>query len=162
LAFLSIYLGVQTLLPLRHWLYPGNVNWTEEGHLFSWHMKLRDKDGALKIWAIDPKTLRSEEISPELELNPFQLDKFVCNPPMIYQYVQHLKERMKGQGIEKPILRVDSWISLNGRPFQRAIDPNLNLAEIPPRLLGPDSWILPLDPKAEPSAIPPDPPYDEK
>jgi len=33
-----------TLLFLRHWLYPGNVSWTEEGHRYAWHMKLRDKD----------------------------------------------------------------------------------------------------------------------
>ncbi len=42
-AFLAFWVAFQTLVPLRHWLYPGNVSWTEEGHRFSWHMKLRSK-----------------------------------------------------------------------------------------------------------------------
>lgn len=40
---ISAYLLFQLLFPLRHWLYTGDVNWTEEGHRFSWRMKLRDK-----------------------------------------------------------------------------------------------------------------------
>jgi len=42
------WLAVQLLLPLRHWLYPGNVDWTEEGHRFSWQMMLRDKGYELR------------------------------------------------------------------------------------------------------------------
>ncbi len=44
-TFLMFYLALQLLIPLRHFLYPGNVHWTEEGHRFSWHMKLRNKVG---------------------------------------------------------------------------------------------------------------------
>src|SRR6185503_7615623 len=44
-ALLAAYLAVQILFPLRHYLYPGNVSWTEEGHNVSWHMKLRTKVG---------------------------------------------------------------------------------------------------------------------
>ncbi len=42
---MGIYFIFQILLPLRHWTYPGNVNWTEEGHRLSWHMMLRVKGG---------------------------------------------------------------------------------------------------------------------
>ncbi|HUG89615.1 MAG TPA: HTTM domain-containing protein [Planctomycetaceae bacterium] len=42
-GLLAAWVGVQVLLPFRHFLYPGDVNWTEEGHKFSWHMKLRSK-----------------------------------------------------------------------------------------------------------------------
>ena len=44
-GFLFVLLAVQCLVPFRHWLYPGSVHWTEEGHLFAWHMKLRYKSG---------------------------------------------------------------------------------------------------------------------
>src|SRR6185295_9499382 len=33
-CLLAAYLVVQIILPLRHYLYPGNVSWTEEGHNF--------------------------------------------------------------------------------------------------------------------------------
>ena len=32
-ALVSAYLTVHLLVPLRHWLYPGDVAWTEEGHI---------------------------------------------------------------------------------------------------------------------------------
>ena len=34
-GFVGLYLALQILIPLRHWLYPGEVSWTEEGHRFS-------------------------------------------------------------------------------------------------------------------------------
>ncbi len=42
-GLLAVWVAFQTLVPFRHWLYPGNVSWTEEGHRFAWHMKLRSK-----------------------------------------------------------------------------------------------------------------------
>lgn len=30
------------------------VNWTEEGHRFSWRMKLRDKAGMAMFWIVAP------------------------------------------------------------------------------------------------------------
>ena len=41
LTLAGLYLLVQVVLPLRHWLYPGDVAWSEEGHRFAWRMKLR-------------------------------------------------------------------------------------------------------------------------
>ena len=54
LAALATYLALQTLLPLRHWLYLGNVSWTEEGHRYAWHMKLRDKDCTATFELVTP------------------------------------------------------------------------------------------------------------
>ncbi|HEY9886789.1 MAG TPA: HTTM domain-containing protein, partial [Candidatus Obscuribacterales bacterium] len=43
LALLAAYLLWQLLFPLRHFLYPSQVNWSYEGHQYSWHMKLLSK-----------------------------------------------------------------------------------------------------------------------
>jgi hypothetical protein len=48
-ALLVVFFAVQLLVPLRHWAYPGNVDWTEEGSHFSWRMMLADKTAALRI-----------------------------------------------------------------------------------------------------------------
>jgi hypothetical protein len=42
LVLLAAYLAIQCLLPLRHWLYPGNPSWTEQGHRFAWHIRQLD------------------------------------------------------------------------------------------------------------------------
>jgi hypothetical protein len=46
LGLLGAWVVLQCAVPLRHLLYPGNVSWTEEGHRFAWHMKLRNKETA--------------------------------------------------------------------------------------------------------------------
>ncbi len=48
-AALGLFVAVQILLPFRHHLYPGDVNWTEEGHRWAWHMKLRSKSGDVDL-----------------------------------------------------------------------------------------------------------------
>jgi len=53
-AFVTSWLLVQTVVPLRHWFIEGDVNWTAEGDLFAWRMKAASRrPGALKILVRD-------------------------------------------------------------------------------------------------------------
>ncbi len=149
LALLGAYLVVQALLPLRHLLYPGPVSWTEEGHRFSWHMKLRSKQGRLRVRVTDPATGRTWQADLTSDLTPRQISKMSVRPDMIIQYVHHLRDRLRRQGID-PVIRVDAQMSLNGRPFQTAIDPTVDLAKEPLRILAPAPWLVPLDPTLVP------------
>jgi hypothetical protein len=143
-GFVTIYLALQILIPLRHWLYPGNVSWTEQGHRFSWHMKLRSKSAKLGITVTDPKTYQSWQIDPRQDLTSRQISKMATRPDMIIYYVHYLKEKVEQQGIADPIIRVDAWASLNGRPYQQLIDPTVNLAQEPLPIFARADWILPL------------------
>jgi len=40
------WLLLQIAVPFRNWALPGNVAWNEDGHRFSWRMKLRSKRGS--------------------------------------------------------------------------------------------------------------------
>ena len=42
---LVLFALVQILVPLRHWTYPGNVRWNEDGYRFSWRVLLTEKTG---------------------------------------------------------------------------------------------------------------------
>ena len=150
MAVLALYVLLQALLPLRHFLYPGVVSWTEEGHAFAWHMKLRDKEAVLrlvardlvgeKVWQIDlqdPKT--------STELTDWQRDKMSGRPDMILQYAHHIARRLRAQTGHDIEVRAQAKASLNGRPYQVLIDPNVDLAK-ERRSLWPATWIMPLDP----------------
>ncbi len=152
-SFLGVYFLIQVLVPLRHWLYPGEVSWTEEGHYFSWHMKLRDKRGRLKVWATDSETHTTVQVDPREELNRLQYGKMIQRPQFIYQYVQHLKQKLRRQIGFDPVIQVDSWISLNGRPYQQAIDPEADLAKADLSLFSASEWILPLDTRLKPGTL---------
>lgn len=62
---IGIYLVVQLLFPLRHFLYPGRVIWTEEGQLFAWHMLSRDKITMMRFLASDPVSNETWVLDPE-------------------------------------------------------------------------------------------------
>jgi vitamin K-dependent gamma-carboxylase len=137
------YVAVQVLLPLRHFLYPGNVNWTEEGHRFSWHMKLRNKAGELRFDVRDPESGRHWSVDPADRLPEWQLDMVRTHPDMILQYGHYLAERGRSKGFARVEVRARSLAALNGRRKQPLIDPSVDLAKVR-RSLWPSHWILPL------------------
>ena len=128
---------MQLLLPLRHWLYPGDVAWTEEGRNFAWRMKLTQKDNATeflvtfpdgKIWPV-----RLDEF-----LTRWQEDKMAGDPELILQFAHYLARTLPG-----PIqVHVDTNTSLNGHAPQPLVDPEVDLAK-EPRRFWPAPWILP-------------------
>lgn len=143
LAFLVTYASWQLFLPLRHWLYPGNVNWTEEGHRYAWHMKLRSKTGRARFFATD-EAGKEFEVSSRDYLERWQERKMVGRPDMIHQFVHYLGHRLRRDGTKVVAIRVDARVSLNGRRRQRLLDPHANLLR-EPRSIWPKAWIKPLE-----------------
>ncbi len=153
-ALVGTYLVVQTLVPLRHLLYPGSVHWTEEGHMFSWHMKLRDKNASALFFLTDPATGKTRVVDPRSELTPEQVRKMAGRPDMILEYAHHLARTRAAPG-ETLEVRARVTASLNGRAPQLLIDPDVDLVT-QDRGLAHDEWILPLTtplPSAERDAI---------
>ena len=141
LAGIAAYAAVQLLLPLRHLLYPGNVSWTEEGHRFSWHMKLRSKTGQMVFSGYDPARGLRFAIDPKDDLRPRQLRKLHTFPDMVLLYAQLKADELRAAGITDPQIRVDWLCSLNGAPPRRLVDPAVDLTK-ERRSLWPASWIL--------------------
>jgi hypothetical protein len=143
MGLLAGYLAIQVLVPLRHFLYPGNVSWTEEGHRFSWHMKLRDKEAEVQFLATDPSTGRTWGIDPLQTLGFDQYSEMSTRPDMILQFSHHLAAQLQARGHERIEIRARVMASLNGRRPQLLIDPSVDLAAQPRSLL-PADWIVPL------------------
>ncbi|MDX1520234.1 MAG: HTTM domain-containing protein [Anaerolineae bacterium] len=145
-AFVGLYLLIQVLVPFRHWLYPGEVSWNEEGHRFSWHMKLRSKQAGLTFYVTDPATNEVWQIDASQVVSDRQYGKMATRPDMILQFAHYMRDQFQATGeIENPIIQVEAWASLNGRPFQRFIDHTVDLAQQPaPRIFGHYDWVLPL------------------
>ncbi len=140
LFLLGTYATFQLLFPLRHWLYPGDVAWTEEGHEFSWRMKLRDKKGAAQFEVTAPSTGAIWLENPAAYLKPWQAEKLPGRPELLRQFAHHLATlhaRRLGHPVE---VRVYTQVRLNGHPPRPIIDPTVDLAKQPYRL-APDTWI---------------------
>jgi vitamin K-dependent gamma-carboxylase len=143
--FFSFYLALQVLLPFRHWLYEGKVSWTEEGHRFSWRMKIRSKENCqVNFIATNPQTDNTWVIFPEGNLRYRQFRKMCKHPHMIFQYANFLGKQLEAQGIQDPIIKINSLVSLNFRPRQRMIDPDVNILKEEYSTFSHAKWILPL------------------
>ncbi len=142
-GFLAAYLVVQLLLPLRHFLYQGNVSWTEEGHNFAWHMKLRTKTGKAVFTVSHPGSGQTWTIKPEDHLKPHQLMKVITKPDLLVLFGHYLAEEKRREGYDNVEVRGHVMVSLNGRQPQLLIDPNVDLAKEEVSLL-PAPWIVPL------------------
>lgn len=141
-GLLAAYLAVQVLLPLRHYLYPGNVSWTEEGHNFAWHMKLRTKSGEALFTVTHPQSGQTWTINPEDYLKRHQV-KMITKPDLLVHFAHYLAEEKRREGYDDVEVRARAMVSLNGRPPQLLIDPNVDLTKEQVTLL-PTPWIIPL------------------
>jgi vitamin K-dependent gamma-carboxylase len=141
---LAAYLAIQIFLPLRHWLIPGEVNWTEEGHNFSWHMKLRIKHGTTRFVVRNPATGEEQQVSLRKLLSQRQIKKMATRPEMIRQFAHELARRYRDNGWSDVEVRAIARASLNGRPGQFIVDPTVDLAA---KSWSPfaASWIVPLE-----------------
>jgi hypothetical protein len=139
-VLLAAWLAFQVLMPLRHWLYPGPVDWTEEGHRFSWHMMLREKRGTAAFHVTDPATGRTEVVRPAELLTERQVAKMVARPDMILQFAHHLARRRTATRVR---VHAHVMVGLNGRRERPLVNPSADLAA-EPRTLRHAWWIMPL------------------
>lgn len=145
-ALLTIYLLIQLYLPLRHWLYPGNVNWTEEGHRMAWRMMLRSKQGNIYFTVKHPESQLEEKVYPISHLTAKQSAKVATHPDMIWQFCQYLKQHYAQKGYENIEIYAHSEVSLNGGAFGPLVKPDVNLAQVRWERFKHASWITPFPP----------------
>jgi vitamin K-dependent gamma-carboxylase len=135
------YVLLQICLPLRTFLYGGNVLWHEQGMRFSWRVMLREKNGDLSyLISSASKPNQKWEVNPKDYLTWRQVVEMSSQPDMIVDFAKYLSTIAKQKGIHDPIIRVDSMVSLNGRKPQRMINPNVDLLHLPSDF---NQWILP-------------------
>lgn len=124
-CFFCLFFVAQGLMPLRHWVYPGNVLWTEAGFRFAWNVMLMEKTGWVEFHLKDPDSGK-RWVDQAVELTPFQKRMMSTQPDMILQYAHHLLAK-NARVYPRLEVYAESYASLNGRPSQYLINPQLNL-----------------------------------
>jgi hypothetical protein len=144
LAILAIHFIIQLAFPWRFTLYPGKLFWTEQGYRFSWRVMLMEKAGMATFYVKDPQTGREWEVMNNQFLTPNQEKMMATQPDMILQFAHYLKQHYTDQGIADPVIRAESYVTLNGNGSRPFIDNQVNLALQKESFL-PKTWILPLN-----------------
>uniref|UniRef100_A0A7S0H4D7 HTTM domain-containing protein n=2 Tax=Amorphochlora amoebiformis TaxID=1561963 RepID=A0A7S0H4D7_9EUKA len=169
-----VFVVLQLIIPVRHVMFGERVDWTTEGHYFSWRMMLHDDrhlfrpriapprnlyhrprypleiDSSLNLPERTISTIESHLESETLALHrhplrikPRQLRRCFKDPDCHLQLAQWpgIPEMVRG-ALRHGQIYFDVWKSLNGRPFQRWIDPTFDLSSGTPWCWHYD-WILP-------------------
>ena len=119
----------QMLCPLRQWLYPGNVLWTEEGFRFAWNVMLMEKSGAVSFELVEPSSGKKWTVEPNEFLTRYQTKMMSTQPDMILAAAHMAKARLEAEGHSGVKVYARSLVALNGRRPIPLIDPTVDLSE---------------------------------
>lgn len=139
-GFFVPLLFVQLVLPLRHWFIEGDVLWTEEGHRLSWRMMLRQRTGHLQFHV----KYKGAELPYDYraQLTPKQRQFVTTKPDGIWQMAQRIHDDFAVDGRDVSVY-ADCWVSINGAPDARLIDPTVDLAHTAWDHLRHNRWVTP-------------------
>jgi vitamin K-dependent gamma-carboxylase len=133
-AFLAIYLAVQLWLPLRPYFQSQPAAWTGSGFNLAWQVMIAEKSGYVEFIACDPNTGARWKLSTKNILTPRQEMMMSQDPYLLRAMARHFAQLHPGLEI-----RCNAFATLNGRPAQRLIVPEVDLVgALPAR------WIIPL------------------
>ncbi len=141
LAALTLYVALQLLLPLRHWLYPGNVAWTYEGSRFAWRMKIDDRRPTVLYHFTEPATGKRWTIDLAKTSGHGVAVKIGSRPDLILQKAHHLAAQHRRLGGGQLEVRAEVMLSINGRDPMPLTDPRVDLMTRRPTLW-PCDWII--------------------
>ncbi|MFH6602710.1 HTTM domain-containing protein [Maribacter algicola] len=136
------YFLIQFILPIRHHFIEDDVLWTEEGHRLSWRMMLRSRSGVTEFTVTDSETGETYNIDLDAYVTKKQKRRLQAYPDFIWQFAQKLKKDYAEKG-KNIAVHVKSKISINGRPYEQFIDPEVDLANTPWSYVRHNEWILP-------------------
>lgn len=139
---LATYVVFQVAVPLRTFVYGGDVSWHEQGMRFSWRVMTREKNGTV-TFVVKNRAGREWHVSPRTYLNGVQERELAVQPDLILQLARHIAADFKARGEGEVEVHADTLASLNGRKAAQLIDPSVDLSQVNDGLSS-KPWILPV------------------
>jgi vitamin K-dependent gamma-carboxylase len=140
LSLLAVYVAIQVLVPLRHFLSPGGIEWNYAEHRFSWRMLLVSHSSRAIFYVTDPNTGKERQVGVGEYLNPRQQKMMDFLPDMPLQYAHYLATVMPRRGPQPLRVEARVFTSINGRKAELYLDPVVDLAAQERTLLRPP-WL---------------------
>jgi hypothetical protein len=122
-AAAAAYLALMLVLPLRHYLIPGDVKLTGEGYLGSWQVMLSEKSASTDFLVTDVATGDQWRVPAPDQLTPRQQMVMATDPVMLRQAAQLVADQIGEVQVSAVVT-----MSFNGRRSAAASDPTTVLA----------------------------------
>lgn len=141
LLVLVPFFVIQLILPLRHYLYPSDTNWTMEGYRFAWRVMLNDKTGFATFFIVDETTGQRRIVYGRDYLTDQQVRHMSYQPDMILEFAHFLGTQHPFDPNHEIAVYAEVYVAHNGKSSKLLIDPQRNLLDVDRSLLHAD-WIL--------------------
>ena len=112
---------------------------------------LRSKSGRVSFTVVNNETQKREFVKTSDYLSRKQLRSVASKPDCMWQFAQRLKKEYAQRG-EDISVYVNAKISVNRRPYETYIDPNIDLANTTWNYFWHNDWILPSKLDVEPKS----------
>ena len=154
LLFLAVWFALQIALPQRQIFFPNLVGWTGDGHRFSWRMRIYDRDAEGIFTVVWPETGARLEIDPREVMSSRQAHAVLTRTDLIHDFARKIEARAREAGAVDVEVYARIEKSLNGRPAQPYVDPDVDLTSVPYNWFRPDPWVLPVETRVAEERIP--------
>jgi hypothetical protein len=154
LMLLAVWFAVQVAIPQRQLFFHNLVGWTGDGHRFSWRMRIYDRDAEGVFTVVWPETGERLEIDPREVMSERQARAVLTRTDLIHDFARKIEERAREAGAVDVEVYARIEKSLNGRPAQLYIDPEVDLTAAPYAWFRPDPWVLPIETRVAEDRIP--------
>jgi len=147
-SLLITYCFFQLVFPFRSLLIKGNVFWSSEAKMFSWHMMSSNMNIKLNDFTIleydDDKTiiLKETPLDASKFLNGKQLKRITKTPTVLPQFAKFVKKESELAGFKNVAITSNLLVSKNFREAHRIIDPNTDLSTVKVTPFKHNEWIL--------------------
>ncbi|MBX7226472.1 MAG: HTTM domain-containing protein [Chitinophagales bacterium] len=143
-TLILIFIILQAILPFRHFLIPGNVDWTGEGGHFAWRMKIGlKKPSSFDLFVYNKKT-HLEYKKVDVFMNTNQFTHLILRPVRVLQLADYLGNKVSREykvPKEELDIRVRSFVSMNGHPDAPLFDSTINLLEVKKKYFSHNNFI---------------------
>jgi hypothetical protein len=128
---LGAHCVLQVLVPLHHHLWAQDSAWTSSGFDFAWKVMVAEKAGSVTFVTRDLQTGETQTIAPSAFLTPLQQRALGQDPRLIIAFARDLARRVHAETGREVAVFADASATLNGRPAQRLIAPDVDLTRDP-------------------------------
>jgi vitamin K-dependent gamma-carboxylase len=154
LVVLAVWFAIQLVVPQRQLFFPNLVGWTGDGHRFSWRMRIYDRRAEGVFTVVWTETGERLEIDPYDVMSARQARAVLTRTDLIHDFARKIEARLvkAGAGGIEVYARIEK--SLNGRPRQLYVDPEVDLTAVTYAWFRSDPWVLPPETRVAEDRLP--------
>ena len=142
--FLVGFLIIQIILPFRHFLFHGHVDYNGIGQRFSWRMKIMYKESEINYFITDLMTREKYNVNIETMLTSKQYNNLKYFPDLIVPLAKKIQiEALEKFDLKHAKITCEYQTSFMGKNKQLLFSPTLDLTKIKKSQM-PNKWLFPL------------------